>query len=363
MVFIMKSSTEVVRQSIIDNENSAKLNKLNAKDKRNRRPIPYPHTLLRFTDLDDVVYYFNKVRHPQREDLPGSVAKIAHSDTRFFVRNDGISPFATNKFIKTIKADENLSIQQIENSAKVTRLMYPTTRYCFAKPDKIRIMMDTIPRTDLLTMITNGSLAEFRLPQLIRIAINCAAELQRLLALGYLHCDIKPENFLVCPRTLAVSLIDFDFAVKPEESSQAHGTPDYMAPELLTPSTSGKNNLSTELYSLGMVFFCILGGEEALQKLTSYKIGPKENPYQYNIMFKKNEFNEKFIADHLLAINTALINIIALLCHPNADNRSWSYITVITELESALKLTHEPANKKALEADSNIVPRKDIFTP
>jgi serine/threonine protein kinase len=362
----MKSSTEVVRQSIIDNENTAKLNKLNAKDKKNRRPIPYPYTLLRFTDLDDIVYYFNKVRHPQREDLPGSVAKITHSNTRFFVRNDGISPFATDKFIKTIKADENISIHQIENSAKVTQLMYPTTRYCFAKPDKIRIMMDTIPRTDLLTMITNGSLAEFTLPQLIRIAINCAAEVQRLLALGYLHCDIKPENFLVCPRTLAVSLIDFDFAVKPEESNQANGTPDYMAPELLDPATNRKNNLATELYSLGMVFFCILSREEALQKLTSYKIGPKENPYLHNITFKLNEFNEKFITEHLSASNTALINIIALLCHPNADNRPGSYISVIRDLERAFKLTNEPANKKALEAentDPNIVPRLGFSNP
>lgn len=82
---------------------------------------------------------------------------------------------------------------------------------------------------------------------------------------GWVHCDVKPDNFLVAP-TGEVKLIDFAISQKPKTGLAAlfggkkkvQGTRSYMSPEQI----QGKNiDHRADIYSLGCVMYEFLTGK------------------------------------------------------------------------------------------------------
>ena len=56
---------------------------------------------------------------------------------------------------------------------------------------------------------------------------------------GIAHRDIKPENILICnsddeDEEVIIKIIDFGFATKSKKTDLQCGTPNFMAPELLS---------------------------------------------------------------------------------------------------------------------------------
>jgi len=79
---------------------------------------------------------------------------------------------------------------------------------------------------------------------------------------GFIHRDIKPENILFRDENSAV-LSDFGIADELEHrteitSKSSQGTPRYMSPDLIRSSPIGP---SSDIYSLGIVFFEMLTGK------------------------------------------------------------------------------------------------------
>jgi len=79
--------------------------------------------------------------------------------------------------------------------------------------------------------------------------------------MGVAHCDLKPENFLFRSRAKAspLCLIDFGMAKIVEWRkyyARMHGTPYYIAPEVL----DGHYNESCDLWSLGVILFIMIFG-------------------------------------------------------------------------------------------------------
>jgi len=88
---------------------------------------------------------------------------------------------------------------------------------------------------------------------------GCAKGLQHLHEKGWVHCDVKPDNFLVDDK-INVKLIDFSIAQKQakgfslfqKKPKSLRGTRSYMAPEQIRRKPA---NILMDIYSFGCVLF------------------------------------------------------------------------------------------------------------
>ena len=95
---------------------------------------------------------------------------------------------------------------------------------------------------------------------------GCAEGLKHLHGKGWVHCDVKPDNFLADDEA-NIKLIDFSIAVKAQKkksglgklfsrkAKQAAGTRSYMAPEQIRREAL---DIRCDIYGLGCVLFELL---------------------------------------------------------------------------------------------------------
>ncbi len=97
---------------------------------------------------------------------------------------------------------------------------------------------------------------------------SCAAGLEHLHNQGWIHCDVKPDNFLADDKA-KVKLIDFSIAVKIKKSGLSsilgggrakaiRGTRSYMAPEQIRQKYPTP---CSDMYGFGCMVFELLAGK------------------------------------------------------------------------------------------------------
>src|SRR5271165_1812811 len=113
--------------------------------------------------------------------------------------------------------------------------------------------------------------------QFFEIAIQCADALTAAPERGILHGDIKPENVMLT-ESGQVKLLDFGVARRLTASGASSitqtlsafapvaGTPSYMAPEVLMGALP---DFRADIFSLGVVYYEMLGGRHPFQGPTS----------------------------------------------------------------------------------------------
>jgi eukaryotic-like serine/threonine-protein kinase len=138
--------------------------------------------------------------------------------------------------------------------------------------DELLLVMEYVAGTSLRHRIADGKrvpLAEF-----FEIAVQCAEGLAAAHAKEILHGDIKPENIMLTPSG-TVKILDFGvarrFTLTQDDqetftldslSMSSSGTPAYMSPEVLTHKAYDGR---ADIFSLGLVFYEMLGGEQPFQ--------------------------------------------------------------------------------------------------
>src|SRR5919205_297821 len=121
------------------------------------------------------------------------------------------------------------------------------------------IVMDLVEGRSLLQVIrTEQPLA---IPRVLTILRALADALDFAHQRGVVHRDIKPSNVVVGPDD-QITLLDFGIARAAEGSHLTRtgvmvGTPEYMAPEVVT---GGEAGTSADLYALGVVAYEMLTG-------------------------------------------------------------------------------------------------------
>uniref|UniRef100_A0A3B5LDH7 Protein kinase domain-containing protein n=1 Tax=Xiphophorus couchianus TaxID=32473 RepID=A0A3B5LDH7_9TELE len=76
-----------------------------------------------------------------------------------------------------------------------------------------------------------------------------------------IHLDLKPEN-IVCVDTSGTQIKIIDFGLKGKPLMVMHGTPEFVAPEVINYEPVG---LETDMWSIGVICFILLSGESPFQ--------------------------------------------------------------------------------------------------
>ena len=135
-----------------------------------------------------------------------------------------------------------------------------------------------------LKMILNRGYEQIA-PHMKQIVPQMVEALVYMHSKGWIHCDIKPDNYIFSEET-GLKLIDFALAQKKPNflskmlGSKVRGTASYMAPEQIQGKAVDE---SVDIYSLGCTFFELIAGRppytggtinDLLQKHISSPIPP-----------------------------------------------------------------------------------------
>jgi len=124
------------------------------------------------------------------------------------------------------------------------------------------IIMEYFDALNLKQLLWEGE--KWVIPSMYQIVEGCAEGLAYFHRKGWVHRDVKPDNFL-CNRECEVKLIDFSIAQRPKKGfgalfggkSAIQGTRSYMSPEHIR----GENlDARADIYSLGCMIFQMVGG-------------------------------------------------------------------------------------------------------
>jgi hypothetical protein len=125
-------------------------------------------------------------------------------------------------------------------------------------------VMEYVPGRALSDEILAGG-GRLPLPKALQLACQIADALQYAHSNGVIHGDIKPANILISEDGRA-KIADFGVA-RLSQSVATHagkifGSPAYMAPEQLS---GGEPDARSDLFSLGVMFYCMLTGFRPFQ--------------------------------------------------------------------------------------------------
>ena len=139
------------------------------------------------------------------------------------------------------------------------------------------IVMELLEGESLATRLRRG-----RVPveQAASIARQTTSALHAAHRKGIIHRDLKPENIFLCRRGIRddyVKLLDFGISKVLDSKSgltraeSLLGSPAYMAPELVREGSSG-TDVRADIYSMGVVLFEMLAGEEPFKADSIYNL-------------------------------------------------------------------------------------------
>ena len=186
---------------------------------------------------------------------------------------------AEDTTLKRFVAIKRMSPRARDNDSDRKRLLKEAQRASSLNHPNIGAIYDVVEHGGELWVVMEfieGETLRNRLKQPISredfffIAAQCCEGLQAAHEKGIIHGDIKPENIMLTAGN-RVKILDFgvarrawnanpDDATKSMETMTASGgTPAYMAPEVLLQKPDDGRS---DLFSLGLVFYEMLGGEQ-----------------------------------------------------------------------------------------------------
>jgi eukaryotic-like serine/threonine-protein kinase len=168
--------------------------------------------------------------------------------------------YALKHVLRNEKKDDRF-IEQVETEFEVSKQFnHPNLRKSFELKITRNIIMQ--PKEAFLTMeLFDGRPLDVRPPrdvvEIVDTFIQAAHGLKAIHALGYAHCDIKPNNILRSD-TGVVKVIDFGQACRiGTVKERIQGTPDYIAPEQVARRPI---SVQTDVFNLGATIYWTLTG-------------------------------------------------------------------------------------------------------
>ncbi|XP_069789548.1 citron Rho-interacting kinase-like isoform X13 [Narcine bancroftii] len=211
----------------------------------------------------------------------------------------------------------------------------PSLQYVFQDKTCIYLVMEYQPGGDLLALLNryddqfDESMAQFYLAELV-LAIHSVHQM------GYVHRDIKPENILI-DRTGHIKLADFGSAAKLTANKMVSsklpvGTPDFLAPEVLTVMNGDgcpSYGVECDWWSLGVIAYEMIYGRSPFVDGTSVKTISNIKNFQRSLKFPEEPKTSKEFLDlvqSLLCEAKQRLNYEGLICHQFFTSVNWNNI-------------------------------------
>lgn len=217
-------------------------------------------------------------------------------------------------------------IEQMETEYEVSKnFTHPNLRRSYElKINKTLLMKVT--EAFLLMELVDGKPLEVRPPatllEAIDTFIDAAKGLKAMHAMGYIHCDIKPNNILRNPKG-EVKVIDFGQSAKiGTVKERIQGTPDYIAPEQVMRKPV---DIQTDIYNLGATLYWAVVGRPTP---TLYTVKKGENSFLMDTMLETPQQLKP-------ETPTALSNLIMEMIATRKEKRPANMDEVETRLELA----------------------------
>ncbi|XP_075023362.1 citron Rho-interacting kinase [Calonectris borealis] len=238
---------------------------------------------------------------------------------------------------ESLLAQEHVSFFEEERSilSQSTSPWIPQLQYAFQDRKNLYLVMEYQPGGDLLSLLNryedqlDESMVQFYLAELV-LAIHSVHQM------GYVHRDIKPENVLI-DRTGHIKLVDFGSAAKMTVNKTVNaklpvGTPDYMAPEMLTGlNGDGKASYGPECdwWSLGVIAYEMIYGRSPFAEGTSAKTFNNIMNFQRFLKFPEDvKVSSEFLdlIQSLLCGQKERLGYEGLCCHAFFSKIDWNNI-------------------------------------
>ncbi|KAF1532113.1 Citron Rho-interacting kinase, partial [Eudyptula minor] len=238
---------------------------------------------------------------------------------------------------ESLLVQEHVSFFEEERSilSQSTSPWIPELQYAFQDRKNLYLVMEYQPGGDLLSLLNryedqlDENMVQFYLAELV-LAIHSVHQM------GYVHRDIKPENVLI-DRTGHIKLVDFGSAAKMTVNKMVNaklpvGTPDYMAPEMLTGlNGDGKASYGPECdwWSLGVIAYEMIYGRSPFTEGTSAKTFNNIMNFQRFLKFPEDvKVSSEFLdlIQSLLCGQKERLGYEGLCCHPFFSKIDWNNI-------------------------------------
>jgi eukaryotic-like serine/threonine-protein kinase len=168
--------------------------------------------------------------------------------------------FALKHVVRNEKKDDRF-IEQMETEFEISKqFTHPNLRRSFELKITRNFLMQ--PKEAFLVMeLVDGQPLDVRTPrdmvEIVDTFIQTANGLKAMHALGYAHCDIKPNNILRSDHG-KVKVIDFGQGCKiGTVKERIQGTPDYIAPEQVARRPI---SVQTDVFNVGATIYWTLTG-------------------------------------------------------------------------------------------------------
>ncbi|XP_062445973.1 citron Rho-interacting kinase isoform X1 [Rhea pennata] len=238
---------------------------------------------------------------------------------------------------ESLLIQEHVSFFEEERSilSQNTSPWIPQLQYAFQDKKNLYLIMEYQPGGDLLSLLNryedqlDESMVKFYLAELV-LAIHSVHQM------GYVHRDIKPENVLI-DRIGHIKLVDFGSAAKMTVNRTVNaklpvGTPDYMAPEMLTGlNGDGRASYGPECdwWSLGVIAYEMIYGRAPFTEGTSAKTFNNIMNFQRFLKFPEDvKVSSEFLdlIQSLLCGQKERLGYEGLCCHPFFSKIDWNNI-------------------------------------
>ncbi len=165
---------------------------------------------------------------------------------------------------------ENQSVDLVREARVAASLRHPAFVKVYTVEEELNhkyIVMELVRGVTLKSIIHCQSMSPL---MALDVLTQVASAMSEAHSQGLIHGDLKPAN-LILESSGAVRILDFGLAIKVDvnatmslQTEEFHGTVAYMAPELLSGK---KNDVKTDIYALGVIFYEMLVGHKPFDDL------------------------------------------------------------------------------------------------